>query len=93
LIPDPEADPALTPTGLRFIGIEHEGCSQKSDAEADRVRQAVKAACAAVSSGGRPPSRIQWADPAPPTVYPARNILIADCDFGKPANTAQPYYL
>jgi superfamily I DNA and/or RNA helicase len=34
-----DADPALAPTGLRFISIEHEGCSQKSDAEANRVRQ------------------------------------------------------
>jgi hypothetical protein len=39
LILDPSADPALTPTGLRFITIEHEGCSQKSEAEANRVRQ------------------------------------------------------
>jgi uncharacterized protein len=38
LVLDPSADAALAPTGLRFIGIEHEGCSQKSDAEADRVR-------------------------------------------------------
>jgi superfamily I DNA and/or RNA helicase len=26
-------------SGLRFISIEHEGCSQKSEAEADRIRQ------------------------------------------------------
>jgi hypothetical protein len=39
LVLNPDADPALAPTGLRFISIEHEGCSQKSDAEADRVRQ------------------------------------------------------
>jgi hypothetical protein len=39
LVLDPNADPALVPTGLRFISIEHEGCSQKSEAEADRVRQ------------------------------------------------------
>jgi AAA domain-containing protein len=39
LVLDPCADPALVPTGLRFISIEHEGCSQKSDTEADRVRQ------------------------------------------------------
>jgi superfamily I DNA and/or RNA helicase len=38
LLLDPNADPALAPTGLRFINIEHEGCSQKSDAEADRIR-------------------------------------------------------
>jgi hypothetical protein len=29
----------------------------------------------------------------PPTVYPVENITIADCDFGTPANTPQPYYL
>jgi uncharacterized protein len=39
LVLDPDADPALAPTGLRFISVEHEGCSQKSDPEADRVRQ------------------------------------------------------
>jgi predicted RecB family nuclease len=39
LVLDSNADPGLAPTGLRFISIEHEGCSQKSDAEADRVRQ------------------------------------------------------
>ena len=33
------ADQVLAPTGLRFICIEHEGCSQKSEAEADRVCQ------------------------------------------------------
>jgi DNA polymerase III delta prime subunit len=36
---DLNADPALAATGLRFISIEHEGCSQKSEPEADRVRQ------------------------------------------------------
>jgi hypothetical protein len=39
LVPNPDADPALVPTGLRFIGVEHEGCSQKSEPEAERVRQ------------------------------------------------------
>ena len=29
----------------------------------------------------------------PPTVYPVQNVTIADCDFGTPANNAQPYYL
>ena len=38
LVLDANADPGLRPTGLRFIAIEHEGCSQKSEAEADRVR-------------------------------------------------------
>jgi superfamily I DNA and/or RNA helicase len=32
------ADPVLAPTGLRFVDVEHEGCTQKSQAEADRVR-------------------------------------------------------
>lgn len=39
LVLNTDADPALAPTGLRFISIEHEGCSQKSAPEADRVRQ------------------------------------------------------
>jgi predicted RecB family nuclease len=39
LVLDFDADPALVPTGLRFITIEHEGCSQKSEAEADRILQ------------------------------------------------------
>jgi predicted RecB family nuclease len=39
LLLDPSADPALAPTGLRFVSVEHDGCSQKSEAEADRVRQ------------------------------------------------------
>jgi hypothetical protein len=39
LILDPNVDRALAPTGLRFISIEHEGCAQKSDAEAYRVCQ------------------------------------------------------
>jgi len=39
LVLHPDADPALAPTGLRFITIEHEGCSQKSEPEADRVCQ------------------------------------------------------
>jgi len=39
LVLGPNADPALAPTGVRFITVEHEGCSQKSEAEADRVRQ------------------------------------------------------
>jgi hypothetical protein len=29
----------------------------------------------------------------PPTVYPTQSIKIADCNFGTPADTAQPYYL
>ena len=41
LVLSPDADPALAPTGLRFISVEHEGCSQKSEPEAERVRQLV----------------------------------------------------
>jgi hypothetical protein len=39
LVLGPEADPALAPAGLRFITIEHEACSQRSEPEAERVRQ------------------------------------------------------
>jgi predicted RecB family nuclease len=39
LVLNPDADPALAPTGLRFISVEHEGCSQKSEPEAERVRR------------------------------------------------------
>jgi DNA polymerase III delta prime subunit len=39
LVLDPNADPALAPTGLQFISIEHERCSQKSGPEADRICQ------------------------------------------------------
>jgi uncharacterized protein len=39
LILNPDADPGLAPTGLRFITVKHEGCSQKSEQEAERVRQ------------------------------------------------------
>ena len=39
LILNPDADPVLAPSGLRFISLEHEGCSQKSEPEAERVRQ------------------------------------------------------
>jgi predicted RecB family nuclease len=38
LILDLDADPALASTGLRFVSVEHEGCSQKSEPEAERVR-------------------------------------------------------
>jgi predicted RecB family nuclease len=39
LVLGPDADPALAPTGLRFIDVEHEGCEQRSEPEAERVRQ------------------------------------------------------
>jgi superfamily I DNA and/or RNA helicase len=39
LILNPDADPVLAPSGLRFISVEHEGCSQKSELEAERGRQ------------------------------------------------------
>jgi uncharacterized protein len=38
LILGQNADPTLAPTGLRFIAVEHEGCTQKSEPEAERVR-------------------------------------------------------
>ena len=31
------ADEALAPAGLRFVAVEHEGCAQKSEEEADRL--------------------------------------------------------
>ena len=37
-----DAHPALKPTGLRYIPIEHEACSQRSQEEADLVLQLVK---------------------------------------------------
>jgi hypothetical protein len=37
LVLNANADPALASTGLRFISVEHDGCSQKSEPEADRV--------------------------------------------------------
>jgi hypothetical protein len=39
LVLDPNTDPSLASTGLRFISIEHEGCFQKSAPEAYRVHQ------------------------------------------------------
>ncbi|MGH7038494.1 MAG: AAA domain-containing protein, partial [Stellaceae bacterium] len=39
LILDWGADPALTPTGLRFVCVEHAGCFQRSEPEAARVRE------------------------------------------------------
>jgi uncharacterized protein len=30
--------PAIRPTGISFIGLDHDGCSQRSDAEAELVR-------------------------------------------------------
>jgi uncharacterized protein len=39
LVLDSKADPALAPTGLRFVSVGHEGFSQKSEPEADRVCQ------------------------------------------------------
>ena len=34
------ADPALAPTGLRFVEVEHADCSQKCEAEVQRLRRA-----------------------------------------------------
>jgi predicted RecB family nuclease len=39
LVLDRGADPALAPAGLRFISVAHEGCSQRSEPEAARVRE------------------------------------------------------
>jgi predicted RecB family nuclease len=39
LVLDQNADPALAPTGLRFLAIDHEGCEQRCQPEADRVRE------------------------------------------------------
>jgi uncharacterized protein len=33
------ADSALAPTGIRFVAVEHDGCSQRSEPEADRVQE------------------------------------------------------
>ncbi|HEY6578373.1 MAG TPA: TM0106 family RecB-like putative nuclease, partial [Rhizomicrobium sp.] len=37
LVVGKRADAAIAPTGLRFVEVEHEGCSQKSEIEAARV--------------------------------------------------------
>ncbi len=29
----------LAPSGLRFVGVEHEGCAQQSEEEASRIKQ------------------------------------------------------
>ena len=41
LVLDPNADPALAPTGLRlrFITVKHDDCSHKSGSEGDRIRE------------------------------------------------------
>ena len=33
-----DANPALAPTGVKFLPVEHDGCSQRSDVEAEVVR-------------------------------------------------------
>lgn len=44
LVLDRDADPeALAPTGIRFVPVEHEGCAQKSPAEALRLKQTYEA--------------------------------------------------
>jgi uncharacterized protein len=40
------ADPALRPSGISWLPIEHQGCSQKSEAEAIRVRDLYDSLCA-----------------------------------------------
>jgi hypothetical protein len=37
LILNPDADPALEANDIRLVGIEHEGCSKKSESEASDV--------------------------------------------------------
>jgi len=37
-------DPALAPTGIRFVAVEHSGHAQKSPPEAERLKQAFAAA-------------------------------------------------
>ncbi len=34
----PEEDEAIVPAGIRFIEVEHEGCSQKSEEEVERLK-------------------------------------------------------
>ncbi|RJG10737.1 glycoside hydrolase family 28 protein [Massilia cavernae] len=58
-----------------------------------------------VTKGGKPVSCYQaivilgpvasdYNGPAPaPTVWPVRDVTISDCDFGTPANAAQPWFL
>lgn len=38
LVLDSNAHPELRPTGIRFLGIDHNGCSQRSEPEAEIVR-------------------------------------------------------
>jgi uncharacterized protein len=46
LLLSPGADPALRPSGIAWLPIEHAGCSQRSEAEAVRVRQLFDSLCA-----------------------------------------------
>ena len=39
LILKPGGDRDLAPFGIRFVGVEHEGCSQRSEAEGGRIRE------------------------------------------------------
>ncbi len=39
LVLSARAHPALRPTGIRFVPVEHEGCSQRSREEAALVRE------------------------------------------------------
>ena len=41
LVLDASAHPALRPTGIRFHPVTHEGCKQRSQAEADVLREIV----------------------------------------------------
>ena len=42
LILGPDAHPELKPTGIRFLGVDHDGCSQRSTEEAELVCQLYK---------------------------------------------------
>jgi uncharacterized protein len=39
LVLGPQAHPALGQTGIRFLPVDHEGCSQRSEQEAELVRE------------------------------------------------------
>ena len=42
LVLDANAHPALKPTGIRYLPVEHDGCSQKSAEEATVVKELVE---------------------------------------------------
>ncbi|HDQ39684.1 MAG TPA: TM0106 family RecB-like putative nuclease [Desulfonatronum sp.] len=42
LLLNKDAHPALTPTGVRFVPVHHDACSQQSEEEADLIRELVE---------------------------------------------------